>query len=131
MTKVTPCQGFELSLQKNRMQKKLPKSSESIMPILTSFKEKASAIYGRKLKKVILYGSYARGIANRDSDIDLMIVLSDMESPFTEIERLTEIKFSIGLDHDVFISTNPVSEDVFSHSTLPLFKNVFRDGIEV
>lgn len=113
------------------MQKKLPISSESIMPILSSFKEKASIIYGPKLKKVILYGSYARGIANQDSDIDLLIVLSDMESPFTEIERLTDIKFSIGLEHDVFISTNPVSEYVFSHSTLPLFKHVFRDGIEV
>ncbi len=101
------------------------------MPILCSFKEKASSIYGRKLKKVILYGSYARGIANKDSDIDLMIVLSDMESPFAEIERLTDIKFSIGLEHDVFISTNPVSEDIFSHSKLPLFKNVFREGIEV
>jgi len=113
------------------MQKILPKSSENIMPILSSFKEKASSIYGRKLKKVILYGSYARGIANQDSDIDLMIVLSEMESPFTEIERLTDIKFSIGLEHDVFISTNPVSEDIFSHSKLPFFKNVFRDGIEV
>jgi predicted nucleotidyltransferase len=113
------------------MQKILPKSSENIMPILSSFKEKASSIYGRKLKKVILYGSYARGIANQDSDIDLMIVLSEMESLFAEIERLTDIKFSIGLEHDVFISTNPVSEDIFSHSKLPFFKNVFRDGIEV
>jgi uncharacterized protein len=113
------------------MQKILPKSSENIIPILSSFKERARNIYGRKLKKVILYGSYAKGVANLDSDIDLMIVLSDMESPFIEIERLTEIKFSIGLEHDVFISTNPVSEDSFSHSKLPIFKNVFKDGIEL
>ena len=30
-----------------------------------------------------------------------------------------------------FISTNPVSEDSFSHSKLPIFKNVSREGIEV
>ena len=113
------------------MQKHIPEVSEDIIPILTRFKDQARNVYGRKLKKVILYGSYAKGIANQDSDIDLMIVLSDMESPFTEIERLTDIKFSIGLEHDVFISTNPVSEDSFSHSKLPIFKNVFRDGIEV
>ncbi|MDP1621377.1 MAG: nucleotidyltransferase domain-containing protein [Bacteroidales bacterium] len=113
------------------MQKILPKSSENIMPILSSFKERARSIYGRKLKKVILYCSHAKGIANQNSDIDLLIVLSDMESPFTEIERLSDIKFSIGLEHDVFISTNPVSEDSFPHSKLPIFKNVCRDGIEI
>jgi predicted nucleotidyltransferase len=113
------------------MRTNLPKSSENIKPILSSFKDRARRIYGNKLKKVILYGSYAKGVAKQDSDIDLMIVLSEMESPFAEIERLTDIKFSIGLEHDIFISTNPVSEDSFSHSKLPIFKNVSREGIEV
>lgn len=38
-------------------------------------------IYGPHLKSVILYGSYARGDYNADSDIDIMILLdiSDIE----------------------------------------------------
>ena len=113
------------------MQQHIPESSINILPILAQFKNRAQGIYGRKLKKVILYGSYARGLAKQDSDIDLMIVLTEMESAFTEIERLNDIKFSIGLENDIFISTNPVLEETFIHSTLPIFKNVARDGIEV
>lgn len=113
------------------MQKNLPANSESIMPILQEFREKAQKVYGRKLKKVILYGSYARGMANSSSDIDLLIVLSEMESAFTEIDRLNEIKFNINLENEVYISANPVTENTFIHSTLPLFKNISKDGIEV
>jgi len=113
------------------MQKNIPELSENIIPILTQFKDKASMVYGMKLKKVILYGSYAKGKAKHDSDIDLMIVLSEMESEFAEIDRLNDIKFNIGLEYEVYISTNPVSEYNFSHSTLPIFKNVAREGIEI
>lgn len=113
------------------MPNQIPGESEFILPILSSFKKKASDIYGQRLKKVILYGSWARGRATHNSDIDLMIVLSDMESAFTEIDRLNDIKFNIGLEYEVYISTNPVSEDSFSNSDLPIFKNVIREGIEI
>ena len=113
------------------MQRHIPVSSENILPILAQFKECAKNIYGQKLKRVILYGSYAKGLARKDSDIDLMIVLSDMESAFTEIERLNDIKFSIGLQYDIYISTNPVTEDSYSHSTLPIFRNIVNEGIEI
>ncbi len=113
------------------MQKHIPTESESIIPILSRFKASATDVYGPKLKKIILYGSYARGVAHTTSDIDLMIVLSDMESAFVEIDRLNEIKFNIGLDYEVYISTNPVSENSFFNSKLPIFKNIAREGIEI
>jgi predicted nucleotidyltransferase len=113
------------------MQKQLPSSLESIFPILLNFKNSAADIYGSRLKKIILYGSYARGMARKDSDIDLMIVLSEMDSAFAEIERLNEIKYDLGLEYEVFISSNPVSEEIFTHSTLPIYKNVAREGIEI
>jgi len=113
------------------MQKHIPEESKSIIPILTRFKDSAANVYGSKLKKVILYGSYARGMANQNSDIDLMIVLSEMDSAFAEIDRLNDIKYDICLDYEVYISTNPVSEHVFSHSKLPVFNNVTREGIEI
>ena len=38
-------------------------------------------IYGTHLRKIILYGSYARGDYRPDSDVDIMILLdiSDLE----------------------------------------------------
>lgn len=41
-------------------------------------------IYGERLKSVILYGSYARGDFNSDSDIDIMILV---DLPDIEIEQ--------------------------------------------
>jgi predicted nucleotidyltransferase len=113
------------------MQKDIPEVSKIIIPILTRFKVGARNVYGQNLKKVILYGSYAKGLATPNSDIDLMIVLSEMESAFVEIDRLNEIKFNLGLEYEVYISTNPVTEYNFSHSKLPIFKNIARDGIEI
>ena len=61
-------------------------------------------------------------MANQYSDIDLLVVLSEMESAFTEIDRLNDIKYNISLEYEVHISANPVSENTYSHSTLPLLK---------
>ncbi len=113
------------------MQQHIPESSAKILPILSRFKDQAKKTYGQRLKNIILYGSYAKGTAKQDSDIDLMIVLSEMESAFNEIDRLNEIKFSIGLEYDVYISTNPVTQDIFFHSRLPIIKNAIREGIEL
>ncbi|MHC4645586.1 MAG: nucleotidyltransferase family protein [Planctomycetota bacterium] len=45
-----------------------------IEPILREFRQKTEKLYGKRLKRIILYGSYARGQATQDSDIDLAIV---------------------------------------------------------
>src|SRR3989338_5618281 len=39
------------------------------------------------LKCIILYGSYARGEAHKDSDIDLLIVL-DVGKPIKELDKI-------------------------------------------
>lgn len=49
--------------------------------LLKKYVSEVSKIYGTYLKSVLLYGSYARGDFNADSDIDIMI-LEDL----TEIE---------------------------------------------
>ena len=45
-------------------------SLNDIMPILVKFTERAKSIYGQHLKKVILFGSFARNEQTADSDID-------------------------------------------------------------
>lgn len=47
--------------------------------VIKDFTETMKNHYGDRLSKIILYGSYARGDFNEESDIDLMVVLKDKE----------------------------------------------------
>jgi len=89
-------------------------------------------LYGQRLKKVVLYGSYARGQANDEhSDIDLAVVLSGMVDPCEEIERMADIFTDLNLEHNVLITVYPVSESNFDKIQSPLLINVRKEGIVV
>ena len=45
-----------------------------IKNIIDDFVKNVNAILGNRVKKMILYGSYARGDYNKSSDIDIMIL---------------------------------------------------------
>ena len=46
----------------------------NIKHIINNFIEELQTILGKRIKKVMLYGSYARGDYNNNSDIDIMIL---------------------------------------------------------
>ena len=101
-----------------------------IEPILKEFKQKTAELYGTRLKKIVLYGSYARGQANDEhSDIDLAIVLDGDISPGKEIDRMIDIITDINLDYGVLLSVYPVSENDYRSVNSPLLLNVRREGI--
>ena len=51
--------------------KKMPQRIENI---INEFISGVNNILGKRAKKIILYGSYARGDYNKNSDIDIMIL---------------------------------------------------------
>lgn len=50
----------------------IPILDEQLNTILGEITDNIKDLYGSKLKKIILYGSYARGHQDEESDIDLM-----------------------------------------------------------
>jgi predicted nucleotidyltransferase len=101
-----------------------------IEPILKEFKQKIAELYGQRLKKVVLYGSYARGQANDEhSDIDLAIVIEGDVNPCSEIDRMIDIINEINLEYNVLISVYPVSEENYIEIKSPLLLNIRREAI--
>ena len=91
-------------------------------------------VFGEKLDSVILYGSYARGDYDSESDIDVM-ALVDLEKGELSKYRRTVSDFAndIDLKYDVLLSVKLQDKFTFEKygKTLPYYMNIAREGVTV
>jgi type I restriction enzyme S subunit len=88
-------------------------------------------IYGHRLKGAYLFGSFARGQANDDSDIDIAVVLDEVGDLFAEIERTSEFGAQLGLDIDRLVTFQFVSEPDFQSGRYAIHRTIKQEGIPV
>lgn len=100
-----------------------------IEEVLQEFRAEVEKLYGKRLRNIILYGSWARGEATESSDIDLVITLEGDVIPGKEIDRMIDIITEINLKHGVLLSIYPISENDYSAVNSPLLMNVRREGV--
>lgn len=86
-------------------------------------------IYGEGIKKVILYGSYVRGEATRDSDIDILVLVDKSLNPFEVRESLSDLLFDILLEEGEHITVIAVPEHLFENYNSPFMLNVKKEGV--
>ncbi|MFZ2145987.1 MAG: nucleotidyltransferase domain-containing protein [Sedimentisphaerales bacterium] len=86
-------------------------------------------IYGEEIKKVILYGSYVRGEATRDSDIDILVLVDKSLNPFEVRESLSDLLFDILLEEGEHITVIAVPEHLFENYNSPFMLNVKKEGV--
>lgn len=105
---------------------------DNTQKILFEFSQDVKEVLGDKLTKIILYGSYARGEQNENSDYDIMILttLSDSEIEKTE-EKIFDIAFNYEMKFLVEISVIIKNEEHFNYwlGALPFYDNVNREGV--
>ena len=113
------------------MKQAISSSSIDIISILREYKNIIAQQLGENLISVTLYGSYARGDYNEDSDVDVLLVLNE---PATTIER--QIIYSTLSDieakyDNIFLTVIVVNEDDYlriqSLNTL-FYQNIVREG---
>ena len=91
-------------------------------------------LYEDKLKKIILYGSYARGNNNEDSDIDLMILIDEDEEKLKQYEKQLDYLISeIGYKYIKVLSLVDISHKRYNEwvDIVPYYKNVKNEGVVI
>jgi predicted nucleotidyltransferase len=67
-------------------------------------------VYGDRLRKVVLFGSWVRGEAHEESDVDLLVVLDEIENRARERDRLVDVLYDLEIDSRRAIQAFPVAE---------------------
>jgi len=107
-------------------------SQDQLKNILNEVAQNVHSLLGKKLRRIVLYGSYARGDYDAESDMDIM-VLADVDE--TELRKIQKQVFSIGWDigteHNIMITMFMNNKDLFESRLpiLPYYRNIIDEGV--
>ncbi|MBM4040918.1 MAG: nucleotidyltransferase domain-containing protein [Planctomycetes bacterium] len=104
-----------------------------VQQMLGELRAGLEALYGDRLRHLILFGSQARGDAEPGwgSDIDILAVLADPVDLDAEDERTGDLVAGLSLRHDMLVSLVLMEESRFVHRNGPLLRNIRREGVPV
>ena len=101
----------------------------NVRAALVEAKAELATLYGDRLDRVVLYGSYARGEAHEESDVDVLVVLRGEVEPYTEIKRTGRLALDLLLKHDAEVSIQPYSRDAVADERRSFIRNVAAEGV--
>lgn len=96
------------------------------------FKELKSglqSLYGGRLHGIYLYGSRARGVAGRESDVDVLVVLDGIPSYSAEVDRTSTLIASLSLKHSVSSSRVFVTVLDWHQGRTPFLLNAREEAV--
>ncbi len=100
-----------------------------VKAILGELRRELAALYGERLRGLYLFGSYARGEADAESDLDVAVVLDRVERYGEEVDRVGGLVSRLSLEHDVSILPVFVSEEAWRTDDSLLLVNARQDAI--
>jgi predicted nucleotidyltransferase len=103
--------------------------TEQLQDALRAARDRITAEFA--VNSIVLFGSVARGTADQESDVDLLIVLS--EQPDHKVRnRISSLLLDINLEYDTNLTCLVVDRQSWEHglfSVLPIHTAIEREGI--
>ena len=100
-------------------------------PVLAPFRAALSELYGKRLERVVLFGSRARGDARPGSDYDVAVFIKDLSSRWEEAGKLSEIETEILYDKGAVINAMPYASGSWRDPVSPLMRAIRVEGIDL
>ena len=96
---------------------------------MVRLRERLEEIYGARLRGLYLYGSFARGEEDAESDVDVIVVLDRIDAYGSEVDRTSGLISALSLDSGLSISRVFVSEQDWTDRESPFLANVREEAI--
>lgn len=100
--------------------------------IISKITEFSKEIFGDKFQNIILYGSYARGDYDDESDIDIMIMVDMSREELVKYRHIiNNFCAELDLQYSVLLASKLQSKPFFDQwkNALPFYQNVIKDGV--
>lgn len=102
--------------------------------VLKKISEIYKSVYGEKLVRVILYGSYARGDFSDDSDLDIVaLVRGDRMKLQEQLKNVWDQTCDLELEYEMVLSPAVIPYEEFEkyREDLPYYRNIANEGVNV
>jgi predicted nucleotidyltransferase len=100
-----------------------------IARLLSELEAGLKAMYSTRLRGVYLFGSYARGDADPESDADVLVVLDRIDRYGVEVERTGPMISALSLKYGISVSRTFVSAREWLSGESPFLTNVRQEAI--
>ena len=109
-------------------------TAEQLQELLSRFVNMLMKIPQLKIREIILFGSYARGDADEESDVDLMILTDIPKDEIPSFRHyVSHVAAKLGLEYGPMVSPIMQNYDFFTQWTeaLPFYRNIRTEGVSL
>ena len=104
---------------------------EELDSIINEYISEIKKILGADLKRAVIYGSYARGEYEEESDIDIaLFTLKKPEEFYLLINKISELTFEYNVKYDIILS--PVFQNIIDYNRMlrvvPYYQSIQKEG---